>query len=365
MSVRKWKGSWQARFRGPDGKERSKSFARKLDAERWLTTEQAALFEGRWIDPRAGDTTVEAFALDWLANRPMRELSKLGYDRIIRLHVLPTFGRRRMSTIRPSEIEGWLAALSADLAPSTVQVVLRVASSMFRTAVRDRLILQSPTEGVRAPRPAPKILEPLELAEVHALVAAAPDRYRALIHLAAGSGLRQGELFGVTTSSLNMLRREVKVDRQLIQLDGGPPVWGPPKSDASIRVVPLADVTLEAVAEHLATFGPGPEGVVFTSERGEHIRRISFGQQWRRIVERAGLDRERVRFHELRHFYASVLIDAGASVKVVQTRLGHTSAALTLNVYAHLWRDDAEVTRAAMQRALTGAPAVPTRSQVS
>lgn len=364
MSIRKRNGRWQARLRGPDGREVSRTFDRKLDAERWVTTEQAAQFEGRWIDPKAGDVTVEAFALDWVANRPMRDLSKLGYDRIVRLHILPTFGRRRMSTIRPSEIEGWLAALSNDLAPSTVQVVLRVASSMFHTAVRDRLILQSPTDGVRAPRPATKILEPLELAEVQALADAAPERYRALVLLAAGSGLRQGELFGVTTSSLSMLRREVKVDRQLVQLDGGPPVWGPPKSEASIRVVPLADVTLEAVAEHLRLFGPGPEGVVFTSERGEHIRRVSFGQQWRRIVERAGLDRERVRFHELRHFYASVLIDAGASVKVVQTRLGHASAALTLNTYTHLWRDDAEVTRAAMQRALTGGPAVSPRSEV-
>ena len=362
MSIRRRNGRWQARFRGPDGRERSRTFDRKIDAERWITTERAALVEGRWIDPRVGDITVATFAEAWLANRPMRDQTRLGYERMLRLHILPTFGGRPLGAIRPSEVESWLSSLSTTLAASTVQVVLRVTSSLFRTAVRDRLIVRSPTDGVRAPRPPTRILEPLSLDEVAALVDAAPDRYRALIQLAAGSGLRQGELFAVTTSTLNTLRREVKVEAQLVQLDGGPPVERPPKSEASIRVVPLADVTVEAIAVHLATFGAGPGGLVFTSRSGDPLRRISFSQQWRKIVDRSTVDRERVVFHELRHFYASVLIAAGASVKVVQSRLGHSSAALTLNTYTHLWPDDSEVTRAAIQDALTGGLAVSTRS---
>ena len=141
--------------------------------------------------------------------------------------------------------------------------------------------------------------------------------------LAAGMGLRRGEAFGLTVDRVKFLERKVVVDRQLIDVGrGGVPVFGPPKTISSVREVPLPEFVAEALARHLKRFKPGPEGL-------------------------AGFD-----FHELRHYYASLLIDSGASVKVVQARLGHKSAEETLNTYSHLWPDSDDRTRDAIDAAL-------------
>jgi integrase len=170
----------------------------------------------------------------------------------------------------------------------------------------------------------------------------------ALILLAAGTGLRQGECFGLTLPRLDMLRRTVRVEEQLLLRPGGPPVLAPPKTDASLRTVPLPQVVVDAVAVHLAQFPVGESGLLFTNEQGLGIRRTRFSASvWHPSVNAAGLP-VGTHFHELRHFYASLLIDAGESVKVVQSRLGHATAKETLDTYGHLWPDTENRTREAV-----------------
>ena len=177
-----------------------------------------------------------------------------------------------------------------------------------------------------------------------------PDRYKALVVLAAGTGLRQGECFGLTVDRVNFLRRTITVDRQLILPASGPPQFGPPKTAASVRTVPLPKIVAESLATNLERSPAETDGLIFTNERGDPLRRNRFGEIWRSAVSRSGL--EGLRFHDLRHFYASLLIRHGESVKVVQARLGHASASETLDTYSHLWPDNEERTRAAVDQVL-------------
>lgn len=178
-----------------------------------------------------------------------------------------------------------------------------------------------------------------------------PGRWRAMVVLAAGTGLRQGECFGLTVDRVDFLRRSLTVDRQLSFVAGSAPKLAPPKTAASVRQVPMPAVVVDALARHLAEQQPGVEGLVFTSAQGEPIRRTRFSDEWRPSVERAGLPTG-TRFHDLRHFYALLLIRHGESVKVVQSWLGHALAAETLDTYSHLWPDSEDQTRAAVDTVL-------------
>ena len=111
----------------------------------------------------------------------------------------------------------------------------------------------------------------------------------------------------------------------------------------------MPSIVLEAITAHRQAFGPGPDGVVFTNEEGEPIRQNHAGRVWRAAAKRAGVEGRS--FHDLRHYCASVLIDSGASVKVVQHHLGHAKASQTLDVYSHLWPEDEDRTRTALEGA--------------
>jgi integrase len=171
--------------------------------------------------------------------------------------------------------------------------------------------------------------------------------------LAAGSGLRQGEAFGLTVDRVDFLRRTVKVDRQLVLNGQGAPRFGPPKTDKSHRTVPVPALVTDALSAHLATYGSGDDGLIFSNDDGGPIRRTRFSEAWRPVAKAVGLE-SGVGMHALRHFYASALIRHGESVKVVQSRLGHKSASETLDTYSHLWPDSEDQTRAAVEAAFAG-----------
>jgi integrase len=135
------------------------------------------------------------------------------------------------------------------------------------------------------------------------------------------------------------------VDRQVLHV-GGEPFLGAPKTEASRRTIPLPQVALEGLAVHLQRFPT--DGLLFTDDSGRMIRRATFNQSvWRPAVRTAGLPAGSG-FHALRHYYASLLIRHGESVKVVQSRLGHATASETLDTYSHLWPDSEDRTRAAV-----------------
>ncbi len=176
----------------------------------------------------------------------------------------------------------------------------RIFAAILNTAVDDRLLARSPAIGVRLPRQARDEVQPPTVDHVEALIDVMPDRYKALIFLADGTGLRQGECrFGLTVDRVDFLRRTITVDRQLILAGTGRPEFGPPKTAASVRTVALPRVLSEALAAHLERWPVGTDGLIFTNERGDPLRRNRFGEILRATVSQAGLDG--LRFHDLRH----------------------------------------------------------------
>jgi integrase len=350
-SVKRRGASWQATYRAPDGRERTKTFPRKVDAEAWVNDELSAHRHGTWIDPAAGKISFQTYGEQWRSVQVHRPSTAAQVETNLRRHVYPTFGDRPIGAIRPSEVQAWVHGLAEVLEPSTVELVYRYAVAIFRSAIADRVIAQNPAVGIRLPKAEPKRIEPLAIDVVEAIVDAVPHRYKALVTLAAATGLRQGECLGLTLDRVDFLRRQVTVDRQLLLLPGSGPVLGPPKTQASYRTVPLPAVVLDALAAHLARYSVSADGFLFTNDAGEPISRTRFSDVWRPATKAAGAPTG-TGFHALRHFYASLLIRHGESVKVVQARLGHASAAETLDTYSHLWPDSEDRTRAAVDEVL-------------
>ena len=339
----------RARRRTPDGASRSKRFERKTDAEDYLDTVGHAQQTGTYIDSVARRVTFGEYATAWISAQPHRATTTASVEVIFRKHITPTFGSRRLSSIRTSEVQAWVSGLV--LAPSTVSVVYGKLSAVFRAAVEDRLLPHSPcTRSIRLPRAEGHRVVPMEPGQVAAMVDAVGDRYRALLVLLEGTGLRAGEALGLTEDRVNFLRRQIVVDRQLVTSVGALPTFGPCKTASSVRTIPAPDLVLVELGQHFEKFGTGVDGLLFTDSKGYPIRRNALGHLWRRAAEKAGV----VGFtpHDLRHYAASVMIEAGSSVKVVQHHLGHAKASTTLDTYAHLWPDSEDTTRKVLDAGL-------------
>jgi integrase len=355
-------GQWRARYRDDSGKEHARHFARRVDAQRWIDETTASVVTGQYVDPKAGRTTVRQYADAWQAAQVTREHTKRNTDIALRLHVLPHIGSRTLGSVRASDMQALVKTLSATLAPGTVRETYKIAGRMFAAAVDDRVLAASPCHRIRLPRDdRPEVMVPT-VEQITALAAAVEPRYRALVVLLAGSGLRIGEALGLNVSDVDFLRRTVKVERQ--RFPSGR--IGPPKTLKSARTVPLGQVVIDELAEHLAAYPS--DGPLFALATGKPLAYRTWRAIWARASEVEAKAREdaaaKVRphvdtvpldvdTHALRHFYASALIAGGASVKVVQTRLGHASAVITLNTYGHLWPGDDDLTRDVMDAAFS------------
>ena len=358
-SARHGKGlRWMARFVDNEGREQTKSFDRKVDAQRWLDEVTAAVVTGQYVDPKAGQVTFRDYAERWREMQVQRPSSRAHVETMLRRHAYPTLGNRCLSSIMPSDVQAWVKGL--ELAPATVGVIHGIVSTVMKAAIRDRRIASNPCEGTKLPKVQRKQVVPLTTEQVAAVRDALPPQLQALVTLAAGTGMRQGECFGLTVDRVRFLERTAMVDRQLVTVQGQAPCLGPPKTRASNRTIPLPQVVVDALAAHLAEFPAAPDGLVFTLT-GKPITRQAFGHKWRAAVETAGLPAG-TGFHALRHYYASLLIRHGESVKTVQARLGHASAVETLDTYSHLWPDSEDRTRDAIDSVL-GFTADPLRTE--
>lgn len=278
-SVRYGKGRrWLARYVDDRGAEHTKSFTRKVDAGQWLDGQTAAVVSGTHVDPRAGDITLRDYAEHWRKIQVQRPSSRAHIETMLRRHAYPTLGDRPLSSILPSDIQAWVTGL--ELAPATVGVVHGIVSTIMKAAIRDRRIVGNPCEGSKLPKVERKRIVPLTTDQVNAVRDALPPELRALITLAAGTGMRQGECFGLTVDRVKFLERTVTVDRQLVTVAGQAPTFGPPKTQASNRIIPLPQVVVDALAAHLAEFPAESDGLVFTLS-GKPITRQTFGHKWR------------------------------------------------------------------------------------
>lgn len=356
MAVTRRNGKWQAAYRGPDRRERTRTFARKIDAEAWLASEVTDLARGEWTDPRQRRMTLEEYARDWLARMaPTWRASTEAKTRVsVESHILPTLGSYRLTAIRRSDVEALCASLS--LAPTTVAGVHQHISQLLGAAVEDGLVPRNVASRARLPRiDAPKA-QPVPLEVVARISAGLPDWLAPAVTLGVGAGLRQGEASGLTVDRVDFLRRTLRVDRQLVCRHVDAPTLLPPKTEASNRTIPLAGFVLDALADHLRRHPAGPGDFLLRTAAGGPVDSSRFSFQWRRACQVAGAPK--VRYHDLRHTFASTLLSRGVSVKAVSGWLGHASPVVTLTTYAHLMPADEDVARTVLDAALAPVPAM-------
>lgn len=347
-------GKWRARYRDQDGREHSRHFDRKVDAQRWIDEVTASVITGRYVDPRSAKKPFKEYAEEWRANQPHRPSTAKAVEQHLRCYVYPAWEKRSLGAIKPGDVQGWVTSLTSTqkLAASTTRTVFNTVNAVFRAAVRDRMIPANPCSGAKLPSVPRKRIVPLAVEEVRTLAERIPGRYKALVLLGAATGLRPGELFGLQLRHTDLLHATVSVEQQIQQTAGHGVYVGPPKTTRSHRTVPLPKMAVDALKAHLHDFPvAGAEGWLFTAPEGGPIVYTHFmDHAWRPACAKAGITKG-TGPHALRHHYASLLIKHGESVKTVSERLGHTNAAMTLNIYTHLWPDSEERTRAAVDKA--------------
>ena len=337
--IRDGQVTWLARWRDPAGRQRKRTFPRKADAERFLTTVEHSVLTGSYVDPGRSRVTVGDWSVQWLDGQvQLTPSTRARYASVLRRQVLPRWGSVPLARVSHADVAAWVAALSASgLSPRTVHKAHRVLSLVLDLAVRDRRIAVNPASGVHLPRSPQghrRFLTPQQVADL----AAACGRDSLVVYVLAYCGLRFGELAALRVRDVDLLRRRLTVARSVTDVDGHL-VFGDPKTH-QCRQVPVPRFLVEALAAACA--GRGPDELVFTSPAGGVLR----NNNWRRrafnpAAIRVGLDG--LTPHELRHTAASLAVSAGANVKAVQRMLGHASAAMTLDVYSGLFGDDLDV----------------------
>ena len=339
------KTPYVCRWRDETGAQRKKGFARKVDADRFRAEIEHKLNTGTYIDPRAGKITFQTYAEQWRAMQPHRPNTARRTKSQLTRHAYPAFGARPIGQIRASEIQAFVTG--AKLSPSSVRPVFATVRAIMSAAMRDRLIGHDPCVRIKLPELPKSEIVPLTVDQVDALSAAIDPRYRALVAAGAGAGLRQGELFGLQVADIDFLRRTMTLDRQVQPGPGGVVEVCPLKNRDSYRTIPLGKVVVDALAAHLASYPVKGGQFVFRNPGGGALDRKWFNRHvWDPARDAARL--VGVTCHDLRHFYASALIRAGLNPKVVAARLGHADASMTLKVYAHLWPDDEDRSRHAI-----------------
>lgn len=314
----------------------SRTFPRKRDAQEWERRQVQSLQSGVWSDPAAGDRPVREWCDIWLnaqlARQPATERKIRG---VITKQIAEAFGRRPLVSVRPSEVQAWVAELSRTQSAATARHSLGVLRRVFDHAVRDGVIQRNPAAGIRLSKVQGNDPRPLTHDELWRLAGRFDvARDRLLVLVAGYCGLRWGELAALRWSEVDLQRRTLRVVHAYSE--EAPRGELSPVKNHQARTVPIPAIVSVELADYKAQCNA--DGLVFPSVAGTPLR----NRNWRRdvfdpAVEALGLE---ITPHNLRDTAASLAIQEGASVVAVARLLGHESAATTLNHYAGLFPTD-------------------------
>ncbi|MEV7013637.1 site-specific integrase [Streptosporangium sp. NPDC051022] len=338
-------GRFQIRYPGPDGRLRtgSATYATRTDADRALTLIEAQILSGEWTDPDHGKVLLSDYSESWIKERPnLRPKTVEGYTWLRRRHIVPGLGGVAVGKLTPQMVRTWRADLLADGVSVTVAAkAYRLLRAILTTAVEeDKMLARNPcrikgADNEQTPeRPILTVAQVFELAD-----RMADRRFRALVLLTTFASLRWGEVTALRRSDLDLTARTVRVREQLLELEGGKMLLGPPKSRAGRRVVGIPSAIVPALAEHLAVFvGEEPDAFVFLGKRGGFLRGNNFRREakWADALKEMGV--KGLHFHDLRHTGNTLAAQSGASLADLKARMGHDSDRAAM-IYQHATRD--------------------------
>ena len=331
-------GRWRARYRGPDHREYSRTFARRIDAERFLASVESRKNVGGWIDPRRGRLTLAAWVEVWARSIVHLKPSTLsGYESLLNRYILPGFGSVALARIEPVDVREWVAALTErGLSPARVRQAYQLLSAIMKSAVESEYIGRTPCIGAKLPRIQEREMHFLSAEQVEALAEAAGES-SLLVYVLAYTGIRWGEAAALRRGRCDLLRHRLHIKESLAEISGRK-IFGPTKTYQE-RQVGLPQFLARMRAQHLESLPSDPDTLVFTSRKGQPLSNPNFRNRvWLPALRDAGLPGD-LRIHDLRHTCASLLVAQEAHPKAIQAHLGHSSITVTLDRYGHLFPD--------------------------
>lgn len=388
---------WQAVWTDPDGNEKTKVFAKKTDAANYARSREADVSRGEYIDPRAGDELFGTVAAKYLRLRSVGGTTRMKYQSSYRHQVENVFAHRKVKAVKPSEVLEWLRSPEiSKLGASRRYLAYMIVAGTFDLAVADGMRKDNPARSnIVDPPPKPERArrEAWTAERVWQVHDAHPARYRAMAACAAGLGTRQGETFALAEEDFDFAALTVQLRRQVARVNGTE-VFKLPK-EGKTRIVPLSRRLAVLVQAHIAAYPPRPYELPWMDEKGviadephacrllfrwvsddrrthdKHVKSARYEQSvWKPSLAAAGIiappvptKRSGPRFrggtsgngtHVLRHFYSTMLQDAGVSLAGVMEFMGHStkSAPVTLSVYGHVTEETFEQARQAVDKTL-------------
>lgn len=367
-SIRKREsGRYQARYPGPDGKIRSapETFARKAEAERFLSLVEAQMTRGEWIDPDRGKIRLQDYAERWITERPnLRPRTVHLYRWTLGKHITPYLGGVPLNRLDTPMVREWRARLLAEGVSLTMAAkAYRLLRAILMTAVKeDELIRVNPCRVVGADQEKPAERPVLSVPQIFALAERMPERFRALILATTFGCLRWGEVVALQRCDIDLAAGTVRVRQAFVEHRGTGLILGPPKSRAGVRTVALPKAALSALRQHMADYvGEASEAFVFTSESGRNLWRGNFNKlvKWADAV--AAVNAPGLHFHDLRHTGNTLASRApGASLRDIMARMGHDSPRAAL-IYQHANREADQGIADAIDKAVKAARRKPSK----
>jgi integrase len=330
-------GRFQARYPGPDGVMRPAplTFETSRDADDWLAEKQTEMRRGDWKDPDEGAVPFEAYALRWVKERRLSATTDELYRRLLRLHILPTFGELGLEEITSPKVRSWRSErLDATGAETTVAKSYRLLKAILETATEDELIRRNPCRIRGAGKESAAERSIATVDQVDALAAALGPRWRLMVYLGAYGPLRPEEQAELRRRDVDLDAMTVRVRAAAPELTTGRRAEGSTKSDAGRRLVVLPPFLHIELRRHLDWYAQeGPDGLLFVGEKGKPFRRSTFGRKWRKARTAVGLP-DTFRFYDLRHTGHTLATRSGATLKDTMVRAGQSSERAAL-IYQH------------------------------
>ncbi|NDJ91471.1 tyrosine-type recombinase/integrase [Mycolicibacter kumamotonensis] len=338
------------------------TFPNKDSATAWLHDERKLIDLGTWTPPAdrakkatAKKLTLGEYATTWLAQRNITSRTRDLYEGHLRLHITPALGEYALAEITTEIVRQWHAELGTEHKTRNAHAYA-LLRTILNTAVDDGHIDKNPARirGAAQVKHAERSVVLLEPGELAALADALPDALRLTVLLAGWCGLRRGETFALTRADIAADGSTVTVDKAVTYRNGKFEV-GPPKTRESRRTVTVPTHLRPALVEHLAQHvGPAKAALLFPNpETGEHMTEWQFRTPF--FAARAAIDKEGLHFHDLRHAAGVLSALAGATVKETMSRLGHTSAAMSMR-YQHVAQGRADALAERLSALAGGAP---------
>jgi integrase len=337
-------------------RERSAGSTKKA-AENLRVRIERELAEGTFEQEEEEDPLLAELCESFLRDKKsqIKASTYADYERSIKNHIMPFFKKARLSEISPMKIQGFLSYLEEQgVSNPTRGKILRYLKSILRYAVTMELLNRDPCHAIRAPKVEHKEMDYLNPEEVRRLLESTDGEIRALLAMACLTGLRQGELLALQWKDIDFKSNTVRVTKTYRYEYG----FTSPKTASSRRVVPMPHTLVSIIkAYHASSGSPGPDEIVFPNRAGKPIDRANLVRRdFVRALEGAKI--RSIRFHDLRHTFASLAIEGGVDLKTLQSVMGHSTIRVTLDHYGHLYTTALDRLAAGVEAVITQGPKV-------